>query len=124
RDALERLHARAFFTAESLGRGTELHDALLRELQAGGTPLTTAAAVADLFARFGVAAAKFEAAFDSYDVHEKVQRAEELTRRYRVETVPTLVVNGKYTSDPGLAGGDAELFTVIDFLAAAERAAR
>lgn len=119
RDPAERLYARAYYAAEALGRGAELHDALFRELQGGAPDFRTAAAA--VFARFGVSGAEFDTAFDSYDVHANVQRAEELTRRYRVEAVPALVVNGKYTTDPLLAGGTSELFALVDFLAAAER---
>src|SRR5690606_26320878 len=118
RDPEERLHARAFYAAEALGRGAELHDALFRELQADPNAVGSRAATAEVFARFGVSAAEFDAAFDSYDVHANVQRAEELTRRYRVDAVPALVVNGKYRTDPELAGGASQLFALLDVLAA------
>ena len=37
--------------------------------------------------------------FDSFAVQAKLQRADELSRRYRIDSVPTIIVNGKYTTD-------------------------
>jgi thiol:disulfide interchange protein DsbA len=53
-----------------------------------------------------------------------LQRADELSRRYRIQSVPTIIVNGKYTTDGGQAGSYEELLALVDELAAAERAGR
>jgi thiol:disulfide interchange protein DsbA len=57
-------------------------------------------------------------------VHTKLQRADELSRRYQISSVPTIVVNGKYTTDAGAAGSYEALMDVIDELTASEAAAR
>jgi hypothetical protein len=38
-----------------------------------------------------------------------------------VEGVPLIVVNGKYQTDVGMAGGDAKLIELINYLVAAEK---
>src|SRR5262249_18863342 len=73
------------------------------------------------FGTFGVDAATFKSTYESAGVQTMVQRADELGRRYRVASVPTIVVNGKYITDAGLAGGNAQLFALIGELAASER---
>src|SRR5690606_5387031 len=124
RNDLERLHARAYYAAEQIGRADALHAALYRELHVVGNPLDSRGAIADVFARAGVPAAQFDAAFDAYEVHARVRRAEELTRRYRIDAAPAIVVNGKYTTTAALAGGPDALFALVDFLADAERSER
>jgi protein dithiol oxidoreductase (disulfide-forming) len=116
-----RLHARAFYTAEVLGKGEEMHDAFFAEIHRNRNPLDSRQALAELFARFGVDAAAFDEAFDSFDVHTKLQRADELNRRYRVTSVPSIVVNGKYTTNASLAGSYEQLIELIGELVAAER---
>ena len=54
----------------------------------------------------------------------KLQRADELNRRYRIQSVPTIVVNGKYMTDGPQIGSYEELLELIDELVAAEREAR
>jgi thiol:disulfide interchange protein DsbA len=51
-------------------------------------------------------------------VENKLQRAELLNRRYRIDFVPQMVVNGTYKSDVGAAGGESQLLTLINELAA------
>ena len=43
-----------------------------------------------------------------------------MTVRYRASSVPTMVVNGKYTTDVQSAGGEPQLLTLITDLATAE----
>lgn len=118
---LVRLHARAFYTADALGKLDEMHEAFFAEIHERGNRLDTRDAVAAFFGRFGVAPAVFAETFDSYDVHTRVQRAEDLARRYQIRGVPAIVVNGKYTSNATLAGGYPQLIELIDELAASER---
>lgn len=53
----------------------------------------------------GVDARKFEAAFDSFSVGNKVQRAMQLTRDFRVPGTPYVAVNGKYLTGPSMTIG-------------------
>ena len=118
------IHARMFYTAQELGKGEELHAAIFSEIHERGNPLDTEANIQELFGRFGVDAATFKAAFSSFAVQAKLQRADELNRRYRISSVPTIVVNGKYTTDGPMAGSYEALLELVDELVAAEREGR
>ncbi len=118
---LLQMHARAFYAAEALGKLDEMHAAFFAEIHEHGNYLDTRESLAAFFERFGVGAAEFQETFDSYDVHARVQRAEELNRRYRISSVPTIVVNGKYTTNANLAGSYEQVIELIDELAASER---
>lgn len=117
-------HARAFYTAEALGKGAEMHDAFFREMHERGNSLEDEAKLQEFFGRFGVDAAAFKSTFDSFAVHTKLQRADELSRRYRIGSVPTIIVNGKYTTDAGMAGTYEDLLALVDELTAAEHDGR
>jgi protein dithiol oxidoreductase (disulfide-forming) len=43
-----------------------------------------------------------------------------LNRRYRIDSVPAVIVNGKYKTDIGMAGGEPQLFELIGELANSE----
>jgi protein dithiol oxidoreductase (disulfide-forming) len=77
----------------------------------------------------GVSADDFAKAYNSFSVNSDLMRAEEITQRYRVQGVPFIVVNGKYTTDVAQAGGytevvhtggEAKLIELINDLTAAE----
>jgi protein dithiol oxidoreductase (disulfide-forming) len=116
-----RMHARLFYTAELLGKLDEVHTPAFRELHVNGNQLNTIDKIADFFQQHGVSKEEFTKAFSSFAVENKLQRADFLNRRYRIESVPTFVVNGKYKTDVGDAGGEAQLFQLMNELAASEQ---
>ena len=121
---LLQFHARAFYTAEALGKGAEMHSEFFREIHERGNALDTEEKLQEFFGRFGVDAAAFKTAFDSFAVHAKLQRADELNRRYRIGGVPTLIVNGKYTTEDSQTAKQEDLLELVNLLAAAEHAGK
>ena len=122
--AVAKAHARAFYTAEALGKIGAIHDALFREIHDNHDLLDTEDKLRAFFGTFGVDAATFTATYESPGVETKLERADELGRRYRVASVPLIVVNGKYTTDPVMAGGNEQLFALIGELAASEHSGK
>jgi thiol:disulfide interchange protein DsbA len=53
-------------------------------------------------------------------VETALQRADQLVQRYRIDGVPTFVVNGKYVVDVRSAGGPEKLLSLVGDLAAQE----
>jgi len=121
---LLQLHARAFYTAEALGKGDVMHSEFFKEIHERGNSLETEQKLQEFFSRFGVDAVAFKTAFDSFAVHAKLQRADELNRRYRIGGVPTLIVNGKYTTEGGQTANYEDLLELANVLAAAEHAGK
>lgn len=117
------LHARAFYTAEALGKTAEIDGAFFTEIHTKRNLLDTEAKLADFFAKHGVDEATFKSTFNSFAVNAKLKRGEELVGRYRVTSTPTVIVNGKYSTTGKQAGSYDAWFAIIDELAARERAA-
>jgi thiol:disulfide interchange protein DsbA len=117
-------HARAFYTAEALGKIGAMHDAIFREIHEKHDLLDTEDKLRAFFGTFAVDAPTFENTYNSAGVRTKLQRADELDRRYRVASVPTIIVNGKYSTDVDLAGGTEQLFALIGELAASEHSGK
>jgi thiol:disulfide interchange protein DsbA len=115
-----RMHARLFYTAEALGKLEELHTPIFREIQMNANALETVEKITAFFRQHGVSPEEFQTAFSSFAVESKLQRAEVLNRRYRVQSVPLMIVNGKYSVDASSAGGEQPLFTLVNELAASE----
>lgn len=116
-----RLHARLFYAVEALGKLEELHPVIFREIHMNGNPLNTNDRITAFLRQHGVTAEDYQKAATSFAVESKLRRADELNRRYRVQGVPMMVINGKYTADVGSAGGNQQLLQLIDELAARER---
>jgi thiol:disulfide interchange protein DsbA len=115
-----RLHARIFYTAEVLGKLDTLHPLIFREIHVNNNPLNTVEKIAAFFAEHGVSDADFKKTFSSFAVESKLQRADFLNRRYRVDSVPLFIINGKYRTDLASAGSEANLFAIVNEIAAHE----
>ncbi|HEY7639414.1 MAG TPA: DsbA family protein [Steroidobacteraceae bacterium] len=115
-----RIQARLYYATEALGKLDELHTAIFREIHVNGNPLNTLERMQAFFKQHGVSPEEFQKAFSSFGVESKLQRADFLNRRFQINSVPVVIVNGKYVTDRQMAGGDRELFDLIDELAAHE----
>jgi len=115
-------HARVFYTMELLGK-QNLNAEIWREINLKGNRLDTPAAIETFFTSRGVSKADFQKAFASFAVDSKIMKAEDLNRRYKITGTPTVIVNGKYVTDVGMAGSEDRLFEVINALVAKEKPA-
>jgi protein dithiol oxidoreductase (disulfide-forming) len=88
--------SRAFYTLEATEDLARLDDALFEAIHKQRRPLFNLDQLAAWAAENGVDAGKFRAAFDSPGVSAKTMRAEQLSRDYKVNSVPSVVVDGKY----------------------------
>ena len=63
----------------------------------------------------------FDAAYDSMSVAANLLRAEKLTQKLAVSTVPVMFVNGKFSTSVDDAGGTAQMLALVNDLAASEK---
>jgi protein dithiol oxidoreductase (disulfide-forming) len=124
-----RAHAHLYYTLEALGRPDLVGKALEtihQDIENHQPPLLgdsddeTFHMQQQFAVQNGVSADDFAKAYNSFTVNSNLQRAEEITQRYRVEGVPLVVVNGKYTTDVAEAGGEGRLIELISDLVASE----
>lgn len=123
-------HARLFYTLQALGQRDALHSKIFDAIHRQNDPLWAPgdddkAALADQlkFAKAnGISDSEFLKAYNSGEVQADLQHAADLNRRYQITAIPTFVINGKYETGEGMAGGAANLTALIDDLAASERA--
>jgi len=125
---VHRSHARLFYTLQALGKLDELHTQVFDEihqhndpLYVQGNPQATFQAQLKFAVAHGISAAAFTNAYNSFGVQSNLQRADDLDRRYKIDAVPTIVIDGKYEADVGTAGGEEKLIQLINDLSASEK---
>lgn len=116
------IHARMFYTADALGKLDEMHQAIFKEMHLNGNMMTTEAEIEAFFAGFGVSADEFKNTFRSFPVETRLKKAKNLTQRYRVQSVPLVIVNGKYVvTGPGIKNFE-DMISVSNELVSREQA--
>jgi len=117
------LLAQAYYTAELLGISDTMHSALFEALHKKNMKIDDEATLQAFFIAQGVSAEDFQKTFKSFAVAVKMNNARQMTRRYKVSGVPTVIVNGKYSTGAKLAGSNEGVFEVVDYLVEQEHVA-
>jgi thiol:disulfide interchange protein DsbA len=115
------IHARIFYTAEALGKLDEVHEAVFLAMHRDKKTLSTEASIQEFLLQFGISEQEFNDTFRSFAVESKLQRAKNLTERYRIQSVPLLVTNGKYLTQGSEIQDFDEMLAVTDELIERER---
>ena len=110
------IHARAYFAAQSLGVVARTHTPLFDAIHRHRRRLTDRDSLAAFYAEHGVDPAVFKQRLVSFGVDAKVRHAVQIARRYRVRSVPTFIVDGKYTTGPGVTGSNRRTMDVVRYL--------
>ncbi len=120
------LHAQLYYTEIFLGKSGKLRDPIafrnmvFEEYHRRSNRLTSQMTIQRLFARAGVNADDFNRIWNSFEVNQALRVAADLARRYNIESVPMVIVNGKYRTDMGMAGSYPKLIELIDELTVRE----
>jgi protein dithiol oxidoreductase (disulfide-forming) len=117
------LLAQAYYTAELLGVIDKMHLALFQAVHEKNMKINDEASLEAFFVDQGVSADDFKKTFNSFAVAVKMNNSRQMTRRYKITGVPTVIVNGKYSTGAKLAGSNQGIFEVVDYLVEQERPA-
>jgi len=116
-------HARAYYTLETMGELERMHSIFFEAIHVQGRRLRDVESMARFLSQHDVDAEKFKSAYDSLYVETKINRSGQLVRQYDSSSVPTVIINGKYRTSAGDAGGHENVLRVINMLAEQEAGA-
>jgi thiol:disulfide interchange protein DsbA len=108
--------AKAYFALEALNEADRLHEKIFNAIHGEHINLFSQDVLFDWIEKQGVNRQKFIDAFNSFAVQSRAQRADQRAIEFGVDSVPTIIIDGKYRTSPSLAGGNNALFPVVDEL--------
>ncbi|MEA5097325.1 MAG: thiol:disulfide interchange protein DsbA/DsbL [Burkholderiaceae bacterium] len=105
--------ARIYFALESMGQLEKIRDKVFHAVQVERQRLGSERAAADFVARLGIDREQFLQHYNFAVVQEKVNSLANMSAGYKVESVPLLVVDGRYVTSPSIVSrcpcvGDSE----------------
>lgn len=110
------LHARVFYAFEHMGVFDQLHDPFFHAIHAQGRRMADERSILRFVEREGVDPAAFREALVSDEVTARVREAIQKTRDYRIEGVPSVVVDGRFLVTASMAGGFENMVRVMGHL--------
>jgi thiol:disulfide interchange protein DsbA len=94
--------AKMYYALEEMSLLEKLHEKVYYAIHQQQLNLTDRAVLFKWIGEQGVDNKKFESVFDSFSVNNKVQRAAQMTRNYRIPGTPYVIVGGRYMTGPSM----------------------
>ena len=116
--------AKIYYTLDALGVESKLSPDVFKAIHGTGTALWDTDKFYDWAAGKGLDRKKVQEVFTSFAIDGKVKRAMQLAQQYNVQSVPLVVVDGKFVTSSSDVGTHAQLPPAIDELVAKARAER
>jgi thiol:disulfide interchange protein DsbA len=110
-----------YYSLEAMGKLDALHVKAFDAMHKENINLASPKSREAWLARNGIDPAQYEAVAKSFSVQSKVARANQLMGAYKVDGVPMVIVNGKYVTSSGHAGGADRVMPVVEHLIAISR---
>jgi thiol:disulfide interchange protein DsbA len=113
--------ARMFYTLEAMGKLEDMHQKVFDAIHKHNVNMNNKKVRDEWLQKNGIDPAKYAEVEKSFTVATKVNRAKQMTYAYRVESVPRVVVNGKYVVTAEQAGSIDRVFQIVDQLVGMSR---
>ena len=115
---------RTYYALETIGAVQAMQLKIFRAIHVERKHLEKGEDIAAFVGANGGDAAKFLAAFKSFSVNTSVARAKKLMADFKIDSVPTLVVQGRWMTSPSQAGSSERVLAVVDQLVQRTRAGK
>jgi len=103
---------KAMYTAQMLGGFEKFHKALFGAIHGQGRVMATVEEVREVFVKStGLKAEDFDGAYSSFMIDSRLRIGEKTVQDLGIASVPTIVVDGKWSVPNG-----ANVFSIVDFL--------
>jgi thiol:disulfide interchange protein DsbA len=109
-------HSQLFYALQTMGKGDALNEKVMYAIHKENKRLLTESEIADWGASQGVDRNTFLATYRSFAVVSKARATNQLVEAYRIDGVPTIVMQGRYVTSPSIAGSKAKAIQVMDYL--------
>jgi len=109
-------HSQLFYALEAMGKGDALNEKVMYAIHKENKRLLTEPEIVDWIASQGIDRNSFLATYRSFAVVSKARASKQLVEAYRIDGVPTIVMQGKYVTSPSIAGTKAKSIAVMDYL--------
>ena len=109
-------HSQLFYALEAMGKGEAMNEKVMYAMHKENKRLMTENEIADWVASQGIDRNSFLATYRSFAVVSKARAARQMADAYRIDGVPTIVMQGRYVTSPSIAGTKAKAIAVMDYL--------
>jgi len=110
------VQARAYYALNNMGVIEDMHIKIFEALHKKKKRLDTKQKITDFLVSNGVDKAAFEKEYNSFTTDGMVRKAKKKMKAYRIQGVPSMVINGKYLTSGSMAGSYDNMVKITNHL--------
>ena len=110
------VQARAYYALSNMGIIEDMHGKIFEAMHKQKKRLDTKQKITDFLVSNGVDKAAFEKEYNSFTTDGMVRKAKKKMKTYRIQGVPSMVVNGKYLTSGSMAGSYDNMVKITNHL--------
>jgi thiol:disulfide interchange protein DsbA len=114
-DALKEIHQRIYYTWEAMGLVDAMHAKTFNRFHVQRKPINNEQDMLAFAQENGLDVARVKQTWESFGVGTKMAQAKQLSEDYRIDGVPMIGIQGRYTTAPS-QGGAAQCLATTDVL--------
>lgn len=108
--------AKTFYALQAINATKKLYDNIYDAIHLQKIDLNKEPVLFDWVEKQGIDRKKFEDAYKSFAVQNKVARSTQMSRQYKLSGVPALVVDGKYLTSGKMGGSSEDTIKILNQL--------
>ncbi|MGH1540202.1 MAG: thiol:disulfide interchange protein DsbA/DsbL [Arenicella sp.] len=109
-------HAQAFYTIKALGIKEQAHQEIFNAIHLQKKQVNTFDQLVTLLEKFGKDRHAIETAFNSFSVDNNLRNATLMSSKSGANSVPAIIIDGKYRTSVSQAGGYQQLMALMNYL--------
>ncbi len=114
-------HAKLYYALMQMNKIDEMHNKIFEEIHLEDNHLSTKESMIEFLGKSGIDTKLFLEKYNSYGTEARVKKSSNLARKFQINSVPTIIVNGKYLTSGSYVSSYDELYSVVNLLVEREK---
>ena len=114
-------HAKLYYALKQMDKIDQVHNLIFEEIHLEDNRLNTEQQMIDFLGKHGIDTEEFIEKYNSFGTEARVNKASNLAKKYQIDSVPTIIINGKFLTSGSYVSSYDELYSVVNLLVERER---
>ena len=114
-------HAKLYYALKQMNKIDDVHNQIFEEIHLEDNRLNTEESMVEFLGKAGIDTKLFLEKYNSYGTEARIKKSSNLARKFQINSVPTIVVNGKYLTSGSYVSSYDELYSVVNLLVEREK---
>ena len=114
-------HAKLYYALKQMNKIDLVHNLIFEEIHLEDNRLNTEQQMIDFLGKHGIDTDKFIEKYNSFGTEARIKKASNLAKKYQIDSVPTIIINGKFLTSGSYVSSYDELYSVVNLLVERER---